>query len=65
MLTTGRSAPSITPCCAAVITSAQPSGTATAPMPFTVSVNTFDGWVRIFRPRRSRGSLMAACAFQK
>src|SRR6266566_1823776 len=49
MLTIGRSAPSMTPCCAAGITSPQAIGTATPPSPLIVSANTLACCTRILR----------------
>ena len=65
MFTIGRSAPSITPCCAAGTTSDQDMGTAFAPRPFTVSAKTLPCCTRSLRPLRSSGFAMGRLLFQK
>src|SRR5437762_11989950 len=65
MLTMGRSAPSMTPCCAAGMTSPHAIGTAMPPSPLIVSANTLACCTRILRPRRSFGSAIGRLLFQK
>ncbi|OGL17137.1 MAG: hypothetical protein A3F92_05875 [Candidatus Rokubacteria bacterium RIFCSPLOWO2_12_FULL_71_22] len=65
MFTIGRSAPSMTRCCAAEMTSPHAMGTALAPRPFTVSAKTRPCCTRIFIPRRSAGVTIGFRLFQK
>src|SRR2546426_5361699 len=59
MFTIGRSAPSITPCCAAGTTSDQDMGTAFAPRPFTVSAKTLPCCTR--RSEEHTSELQSPC----